>query len=71
MTELQYKTLCKSCDEVLNMDHFGSELIAIPWLHVIREHPVFLTQYEELFNKQINKIHKNICAKVIDVLTNL
>lgn len=52
MTEVQYKTLCKFCDNVLNMDHFGSELIALPWLHVIREHPVFLTQYEELFNKQ-------------------
>ena len=52
MTEVQYKTLCKFCDNVLNMNHFGSELIALPWLHVIREHPVFLTQYEELFNKQ-------------------
>lgn len=25
------------------------ERIAIPWLHVLREHPVFLMQYEDLF----------------------
>lgn len=52
MTEVQYKTLCELCDNVLNKDQFGSEVIAMPWLHVIREHPVFLAQYEELFVKQ-------------------
>lgn len=27
-------------------------MIAIPWLHVIREHPIFLSQYEDLFAKK-------------------
>ncbi len=59
MTESQYKTLCKSCDKVLNMDHLGSALKAIPWLHVIREHPIFLNEYEELY---IDKKSSNVFA---------
>jgi hypothetical protein len=49
LTEEQYKTLCATCDSVLVADGATFERIAIPWLHVLREHPVFLSQYEDLF----------------------
>jgi hypothetical protein len=49
LTEEQYKTLCATCDSVLVADGATFERIAIPWLHVLREHPVFLSQYENLF----------------------
>ena len=49
LTEEQYKTLCATCDSVLVADGATFERIAIPWLHVMREHPVFLRQYEDLF----------------------
>ena len=50
MTEEEYKFICAMCDRVLLEDNAQFERIAIPWLHVIREHPVFLQQYEELFS---------------------
>jgi hypothetical protein len=49
LTEEQYKALCANCDSILVADDATMERIAIPWLHVLREHPVFLTQYEHLF----------------------
>lgn len=49
MTEDQYKALCATCDSVLLADGSAMERVAIPWLHVLREHPVFLGQYEYLF----------------------
>jgi hypothetical protein len=52
LTEEQYKFLCSTCDSILLEDNAQFERIAIPWLHVIREHPVFLQQYEDLFCSQ-------------------
>ncbi len=52
MTEEKYKLLCLTCDNVLLADDAGIETIAIPWLHVMREHPIFLRQYEDLFTKK-------------------
>ena len=69
MTELQYKTVCKLCDEVLNMDHLGTALVAIPWLHVIREHPIFLNGYEGIYNDRRGPnfyvFFKNIVVKFL------
>ena len=62
MTEEQYKLLCSSCDSILLADSASLEKVAIPWLHVIREHPIFLKQYEELF------IIKSFQNKLIDYL---
>ena len=47
MTEDEYKKLCSMCDSILLDDSSALERIAIPWLNVIREHPVFLKQYED------------------------
>ncbi len=49
MTEEDYKILCMTCDSLLLEDNARYETIAIPWLHVMREHPIFLRQYESLF----------------------
>lgn len=58
MTEDQYKELCSICDSILLDNSSALERIAIPWLNVIREHPVFLKQYEDIFTKRsrTNKI---------------
>ena len=49
MNERQYGELCALCDRVLMSPDTNRERIAIPWLHVIREHPSFLANYEALF----------------------
>ena len=49
MNEDQYRELCEACDRVLLAPDSTIERVAIPWLHVIREHPVFLTNYADLF----------------------
>ena len=49
MTEDQYKKLCEACDYLLLASNSTVERVAIPWLHVIREHPLFLVNYQDLF----------------------
>ncbi|MES2400026.1 MAG: hypothetical protein V4573_08565 [Pseudomonadota bacterium] len=49
MNEEQYKQVCEACDSVLLSANANLETIAIPWLHVIREHPSFLKDYEALY----------------------
>ncbi len=52
MTEEEYKKLCLTCDSILLSNDALLETVAIPWLHVVREHPIFLSQYEDLFLKK-------------------
>lgn len=47
-----YKLLCNSCDRLLKDPKAGAYRISIPWLHIVREHPHFLQQYEYLFGGQ-------------------
>lgn len=42
--------LCEACDRVLLASDATLERIAIPWLHVVREHPAFLKSYQPLFD---------------------
>ena len=49
LTEAQYRQLCSACDEVLQVHGASIAVTAIPWLHVIRAHPMFLHLYKELF----------------------
>lgn len=51
LSEEQYLSMCDACDAVLQAPDATDACIAIPWLHVISEHPVFLERYEELFAK--------------------
>ncbi len=48
MNESNFRALCEACDQVLSAPSATLERMAIPWLHVIREHPVFLRNYEDL-----------------------
>jgi hypothetical protein len=49
MTQEQYALLCNTCDKILSDSNASSATVAIPWLHVIREHPIFLSKYRDLF----------------------
>lgn len=54
MTEEQYRLLCSECDSLLQQNN---ETIAIPWLHVQREHPESLKPYEVIFtSKRLSSI---------------
>ncbi len=50
ITEAQYDELCDACDALLKQK-LSYERMANAWLHVIREHPIFLNGYSALFNK--------------------
>jgi hypothetical protein len=50
LNEKQYKELCGVCDQLLLAGDSKIERVAIPWLHIIREHPVFLSKYAALFD---------------------
>lgn len=43
--EQQYKDICAACHSLLAERDATIDRLAIPWLHVIREHPVFLENY--------------------------
>lgn len=45
MNESEYLSVCAACDRVLLSPSSTTERMAIPWLHVIREHPVLLKTY--------------------------
>ena len=57
MNEEQYKEVCKACDHVLLSQGAKIERVAIPWLHVIREHPVFLENYKNVFINNKNNFY--------------
>ena len=48
----QYIKLCKKCNEILNSKNSSLERVAMPWLHPIREHPIFLQRYNYIFFKK-------------------
>lgn len=52
LTEEQYRLLCEACDQVLTAPDSRLERVAISWLHVIREHPIFMANYVDLFQPQ-------------------
>ena len=52
MEELQFKNLCKTCDELLLEDGVSLERVALPSLHVIRDHPVFLSAYNSIVDQE-------------------
>ena len=46
-----FQKLIKNLDEILK-ENKGTSVRAIPWLHFIRYHPVFNSQYQILFSKK-------------------
>ena len=51
ITEAQYDQLCDACDALLQNNSLSFERNANDFLHVIREHPIFLQGYNALFHK--------------------
>lgn len=49
LSEKQYHEICNACNELLMATDSTLERVAIPWLHIIREHPIVLARYKELF----------------------
>jgi len=49
VNEANYRSLCEACDEILRRSDLPKETRALSYLHIIREHPIFLTKYEPLF----------------------
>ena len=62
ISEQQYKELCEACDKILLLPDTKIERVAIPWLHVIREHPIILSRYNDLFllEKSVKKMFDRI-----------
>ncbi len=52
MDKKQYLELCGACDHLLLSPSVKMERVAISWLHVIRAHPIFLKNYENLFDDE-------------------
>src|SRR3990172_10078264 len=48
MTEEQYYRIARACDRLLRHPESTVEWIAIPWLHMLNEHPVHLARYGDL-----------------------
>jgi len=49
LNEAQYRAVCEICDRILLASDSTTERVAITWLHIVREHPIFLKRYEDLF----------------------
>ncbi len=49
MNDIEYQKLCNACDDVLLNPDATIETIAIPWLHILNEHPANLEKYEGIF----------------------
>ena len=45
MTEEQYYRVARACDRLLRHPEATLEWVAIPWLHILNEHPVYLSRY--------------------------
>lgn len=68
MNEKQYQELCNLCDKTLLAKDISIERVANNWLHVIREHPIFLSNYDELF--EIGYFSKILISKYKRILRN-
>jgi hypothetical protein len=64
LNEEQYINLTKECDRLLFASDTSLERVSIPWLHVIREHPVPLKKYEEIYfsaySEMLNKYARKL-----------
>lgn len=71
MNEDQYRALCSACDRILLAPYFNVDQIAIPWLHVIRPHQIFLDGYEVIFRPQASAMWKRRIRNIASALSNL
>ena len=65
ISKIKYLELCKLFNSILKSPESNLETIAIPWLHIIREHPIFLSRYKKIFKYSFyelffSEVKKNI-----------
>ena len=62
----EYQLLCRAFDEILLFNKANNAIIANTWLHVLREHPVFLKNYNHLFQPSTSyrRSERNLLALV-------
>ncbi len=71
MTEEQYRQLCCCCDELLTAPDSLITRVAIPWLHVLNEHPANLECYAAVFNPSDEKFSVKLNRKTRNILAVL
>ncbi len=49
ISKSDYQKLCDTCDEILLSNKADNTILANTWLHILREHPIFLKNYVHLF----------------------
>lgn len=69
MDERKFKKLCQIADKILLENDKTVERIAVSWLHIVREHPVFLEKYQIVFSGNI--IYRHIIYPCYIWLRNL
>lgn len=69
INEKQYDLICKACDYILTSSKVTFECIAIPWLHVNREHPEYILKHVEvLLCKSKFKIFFMVLVKICKII---
>jgi len=76
LNEGQYRRLCNACDEILTSERMITNIEAIQWLHVIREHPIFLKNYDGLFrqnsvSQKLLGISKRVIIEIASLMRQL
>src|SRR5439155_726635 len=47
----RYQQLAEACDQILKSPESSIDWIAIPWLHILSEHPLLLKNYHSILNE--------------------
>ena len=68
MTKDQYNEVCRLTDEILKSPSTSSTRVAIPWLHVLSAHHVYLKGYEGIYDDSIGSYYKNTKQKVLNII---
>ena len=65
ISEAVYEKLCKACDALLEKNPTSITRNANALLHVIREHPIFLSNYEIIFKKNSALFYLSLINKLL------
>jgi len=57
----RFELLCSYADEVFDNFEVNDYLVANPYLHLLRPHPILLKPYEQVFNEAKNTAFTRIC----------
>lgn len=65
ITETDYDKLCSACDALLNKNPSSITRNVNSSLHVIREHPIFLSSYQSIFEKNDLKFYTQLLKQLL------